>query len=569
MKITVFQALTLLAQKYHSTPACSDIYKKIKRLYLSGVQSDADKELLQSLLQDNKLSNYTISDDWTDINEDPVRRYFESTLCIHTLKTHIDFLNLDLLTANLNAICSHISNQLLSYRIAPIFNQLSFIRPMLRGNEKEFYEAINLLNQEDSLPFLKPEKHEDEQQKMQVWKQRKQKLSALTKITYAALGLASDNNKKLPLMDLFYDENSLFHDNQRGRITKIDPRTGRSQKIYSQAYGVMCSYMPLPQSDLLFANQPSNYPRPTDRSRFEPNNALVPKEHFATKVTPFVASISGTMLAQIRVYAHFVKRKTFVFNGPNEQQLPFYFKSLISFLIYFSGGHSLKEFVRVLELNQVQAEFETLPLFRKLNLEQLFKHDNEAAFEEAIKHTIIYNQRILARKSVHEELVKSTHILPTLKLNYFLKRYEKHKDEVKGLLHSTARTISLYTPPNQVNCITIIMQILHCSSLRAQLLQLANYFIKQLKALIARFEDCTAKSTDLKNLVNTTEECSALSHSIESTHEGLVQRYMQKASDDPLHHCCRLFSKNSLLLKQRILADSEVVESSLFNSQCH
>ena len=49
-------------------------------LYLKGVRTAGDREILSHLLQAPCLSDFEISDEISDIDNDPVRRYFEGQL---------------------------------------------------------------------------------------------------------------------------------------------------------------------------------------------------------------------------------------------------------------------------------------------------------------------------------------------------------------------------------------------------------------------------------------------------------------------------------------------------------
>ena len=67
MKITVFQALTLLANKYRDDLDNDATYQTIQSLYLSGVRSYSDAGTLDDLLEDPCLAGFVITTSKSDI----------------------------------------------------------------------------------------------------------------------------------------------------------------------------------------------------------------------------------------------------------------------------------------------------------------------------------------------------------------------------------------------------------------------------------------------------------------------------------------------------------------------
>lgn len=102
--LSVFQALTLLAEKYRHDEHKKNRFDFIKRIYLTGAHTAAYRESLKILLQDPYLKKFNISTTKHDINEDPVRRYFESHLAHNTLEASLDDLDILLLHENFHVI---------------------------------------------------------------------------------------------------------------------------------------------------------------------------------------------------------------------------------------------------------------------------------------------------------------------------------------------------------------------------------------------------------------------------------------------------------------------------------
>ena len=73
-------------------------------------------------------------------------------------------------------------------------------------------------------------------------------------------------------------------------------------------------------------------------------------------------------------------------------------------MLFSSGGHSFDEFLRVLQLSEIQSAFEEIPEFQGYSLDYLFKETQELVFEKAVEKTISYNQSILLKNKLHIEI---------------------------------------------------------------------------------------------------------------------------------------------------------------------
>lgn len=312
MNITVFQALTLLAQKYRKN---EEIYPKIKSLYLSGIETTDDKLLLNLLLDDDLLKEHRIQVTRLGINNDPVRRYFESHLCLQTLVISLDALEYD----SLNYYYYDVVNLIKKEGLWKNY-QLCLIKP---APEDEMYqirmentEGIRILNRLDSYQSLKP-KNMDEDDAMVVLTKRKSKLHLLANISFASWYLAN-MIRDLPL-NLYDQRRGHYNEVDRGRENRI------GQDVKSQTMGIMRSFMALSLDDALFSQQPANYIRPADQTTYVPG-AKQPDQAFRSLVTPFSNSISGTLLAQLKVMAQLVCIEDFVYSDC-KAQLKLYFKT--------------------------------------------------------------------------------------------------------------------------------------------------------------------------------------------------------------------------------------------------
>ncbi|MCX7116296.1 MAG: hypothetical protein NTW08_10395 [Gammaproteobacteria bacterium] len=411
MKITVFQALTLLAQAYRLDKEHNETYTKIKSIYLSGICFVEDRQTLDELLRDEKLSPYTISLDREDINEDPVRRYFESHLCHDTLATSLDALDEPLLDQYHESLFCRLYENQKSTLLSTIFSGTEQGGRLLAGTYKEYAETIRLLSRPDSFQSLKPKQAVNEKSPDVVLKERKAKMKQLSKCAAIAQWvIANDAFHSMPL-DLYELKNYVFDPIHRGRVPRHDPSIRQAQDVRSQAQGIMRPTMPLPRNDALLAEQPSQFTRPADLNTYVKEKSYLPDVIFGTLVTPFVCSISGTMLMQLSCLAQLLRERQLVYTPLKRTdthtllQLKLFIKCFIANLVHHSGGHSLLEFFCVFLLPETQKEFKSLIGFHELTLETLFKNDNEDAFEQAVEKTIAYNAAILQKKQLHAALL--------------------------------------------------------------------------------------------------------------------------------------------------------------------
>jgi len=408
IEITVFQALTLLAKEYrhHQT-----IYTQIESIYLTGARGKLAEYMLNALLDDPFLANYSISASKQAINNDPVRRYFESHLCHNTLATSLDFLDVELLEKHLNAIINRFEKE-----------DRAMLVPMIEGRStpsrpNEYSDGIAKLSKSSSYQSLQPEETSGRSTPEDVLGERKRKLALIAQCMYASMYVDEAlPSGEIPL-NIYFRPNSAYDDNHRGRTPRLDIdqlKQGHSaaphQTVCPHTLGIMRSFMPLPMGDALLAEAPSQYPRPADKFTYAKGSYAIPDQIFSNKVTPFVSSISGTMLIKLRVIAQLLRDKQFAFSASNNPknskniQLELFLKTHISYMIYHAGGHSLEEYIMVLNQAIVLQEFRNLAGFSDLTLINLFQNSNMPAFNKTIEQTIAYNENILLKKKLHAEL---------------------------------------------------------------------------------------------------------------------------------------------------------------------
>jgi len=423
--ISVFQALTLLAEKYGAQEYLHDDSAQrklecIKHIYLTGTISSTSRRNVEILLKDPLLTNFNVSAAKQDINKDPVRRYFESHLSHNTLATSLDELDILLLHENFHLIFALMHecdrDDFLS------FVEEQALRPHVYLDE--YLDALFQLNKPGSYQSLSPEETHGEWTPEDILDDRKQKLIMITKCMYASAWVNTQSpHSDLPLNIYNSRAESPYSPLNRGRKERLNlasPLEYPKQTVRPHTRGIMRSYMPLSQDDALFAEEPSNYSRPADQYTYMENRHLadsplsIPKIIFGNQVTPFVGSISGVMLMQLKVMAILVRENDLPFRADSENsiniQLELYMKSFVSYMLYNAGGHSLNEFLAVLDLMIVQNEFKSLVGFSCITLKQLFQDTNTTAFEKTMAQTIIYNNNIIQKKKLHTEL-KENHTI--------------------------------------------------------------------------------------------------------------------------------------------------------------
>jgi len=407
--ISIGQAL-LIVMDYHKKNESK--YEELKTLYLRGCFSKESHRRILRFLKEPILNHYHISSNAYITDADPSRRYFETHLALHTLKSQLSNIDLadivqhfetifQLLPSNGNKQVTFVfsakleqfqSNDYLPKEYSEILRKLSPNSSQEKetdiGQEKE--KKIDIETETSSeLPHFNEEE--------------KEKLRWMMKASYASLALTNFCNDQMPIA--IYNT-GFFHDKHRGRISKPD---ALQNQVKSRHFGIMKSVMPVPPGDIATSDVNSPFLRCADSQHFVPNSEWA-KMNFLKMVHPFSNSISGTLLSQLRVMKYLHSIDHFEFAGENK--LKNYLRCLITFLLYHSGGHSLYEFTALFSLPSVRAAFRFIPEFEHFNEETLFRTGNEKAFDQALSETISYNKVLLAKKNMHWEL---EHTIPRTK----------------------------------------------------------------------------------------------------------------------------------------------------------
>ena len=135
------------------------------------------------------------------------------------------------------------------------------------------------------------------------------------------------------------------------------------------------------------------------------------EEIFVQKIHPFVNSISGTFLAVIRTLLYLQQQGQLIPNiYADMQQCIGHVKAMMCAVGYISGGHSLIEYISVLQLpkfyginddNTMAALADALT--RNSSIEAMFGCDM-TSLDNVFEKVVSYNHVILAKKEINAEI---------------------------------------------------------------------------------------------------------------------------------------------------------------------
>jgi hypothetical protein len=369
------------------------------RLFTLGARSPEEKNVIMELLRHPLLSEYIVSTEPHVINEDAVRRYFETKLAETSLRYGLKKLNAFDLEKH------YIILKELIGQFEPRFkhrdNLKKFVFQKVGEDFRELYRYI-----------AKKTFSSDEMQQAAFGGDDWDKMRFLWFI-WSYSFVAAGYDKKLPLR--IYTE-GFFNEESRSRQDRYpDPQA----KMYSNNLGLFKSTMPTPAYSKMRTKATtvglvlSDYRTYTQGEWSEYS--------FSHLVHPYGNSISGTILVQLRVFAAIKNDKELLLRDPFvslqendgtplKEKLADYFRVFSALLLYGCGGHSWFEFLVPITLDKVREEFRDLPEFERLDMEYILFHNNEEAIKESIEETIQYSNHMLQRAKMHEQVQE----LPTL-----------------------------------------------------------------------------------------------------------------------------------------------------------
>lgn len=384
-KITPGQGLLLLIEYYQDD---SQKLNQLKKLYLSGAK-DGDRciAICDALLDEPLLKHYDLAIDEKSIDADPSRRYFETHLAYQTLKHHLSHIAIQDIYNLYLAISSLVDLQNVTHEDLNTINLVlrgEYVRPSFKRRENyEYGFYLKRLKNGSVYPEFSASKRE--------------KIKWIERVVY--MGLVNGWKYTNMPLDIYYT--ARFGSSERGRVDLIDDqRTTRNQ-----SFGLLKGHMPLSADDIAVSSSTFAHIKPADYATFDQDSEVV-QACFQQLVHPFSNSISGCFLLQLRVLARLHNDEQTVVTESLDAFTQ-WLRLSISSSLYYSGGHSLYEFAAVLALPEVQTFFQYMPGFSELDLDTLFYHGNELAFDEALAATLKYNGRLLKKQALHRELCES------------------------------------------------------------------------------------------------------------------------------------------------------------------
>lgn len=381
MKIIISpaQAVLMLIDRNQNDP---DLVRKLSEILLSGISTDEDREFLNQQLNNPLFHDYKVRFDYRTINEDPVKRYFETHLAYHTLRNKLGNLDVDLLRKQFEAVKNitfkKIVERLLPHAIPLIYKEINAALHGRSKNNNEYSAAFNAIQQGSMYADFS----EEEKEKI------------LMLIQSALLSTFSGKLNFLPV-DIY--GTGLFTEEIRGRRKHDDTQ----KEVGSRNIGLLKSYMPLPASDLAYVEDPSAYLRPADQFQLENPNTEWTSESFARLMHPFSSGISGTTLSNLRMLLYLKSKDQLEFE--DLQSFSEYFKLFASAMLYNAGGHSYYEFISTLtQVPELLDEYENfMPGVEQISMNSLLLDDNANAFNLALQEAIDYNKQIIRLRSVN------------------------------------------------------------------------------------------------------------------------------------------------------------------------
>ena len=381
-KITPGQGLLLLIQHYQDDP---NKVNQLKKLYLRGAcDGDSCIDLCTFLLEEPLLDDYELVIDEHSINADPSRRYFETHLAYETLQHQLPNMALRTLRYFYSKSAALVDQNISEHKrktINEVFKG-ECLEPSFHTKENRQINAYIKRIKEGSI-------FQD------LSENAREKIKWLVRINY--MGMVNGWRQTDMPIDIYRTHDWFVN---KGKIS----HTREQLSTGNQHFGLMKSYMPLARNDKALASIPFTHVKSTEYNHFDRDSELV-QACFQQLVHPFSNSISGLFLVQLRVMARLQQdNPKSTFTRSTEDFIQF-IRLFLSTSLYYSGGHSLYEYMFVLKMAEVQEAFQCIPEFSALDLADLFYHGNESAFEVALQRTIHYNAQLSERKAIHYELL--------------------------------------------------------------------------------------------------------------------------------------------------------------------
>lgn len=392
------------------------------QLCVLGARTDKDRQTMMELFEHPLLSEYVVSTQFDVINDDAVRRFLETKLAENSLKYGLKQLPLADLNSHLNALIN-------------LMNQLD---PNLR--DKEYFSKVMSEWLGDDYKALsrdlnREELSADETQKISFSQEDWVKMSFLWHIWIRSY-IVSGEEEFLPIK--IYNQ-GFFQEQHRSRQCRYELR---EEVMYSSNVGIFKSIMPTPAYSALRTKNITKGLVLSDYRMYQLGAWY--RYNYEYLVHPFVNSISGTILVQLRVLAA-IKRQMSLSSSllSSKNKLADYFRLFSALLLYGCGSHSWFEFLEPITLTAVREEFRDVPGFDELDMEYILFYNNKEAIYESIKESIQYNQHIVQRARFHFELKAKVDVINPVSDNN-----DHHIDLIIGVMKEGDREYDFWARHN-------------------------------------------------------------------------------------------------------------------------
>lgn len=399
--LTLGESLLLAIEACKKANLDQEILTQLNQLYLEGIKSETGKTFVKKLKAFFRSKNFVITSTPTLINNDPSRRYFETSLAYHILQTNAELLDH-------NSLCKFKQN--LKRRLYSTqgidYKQIRKIEKILNGEidekelnkyELEYAELTHRLLKNDYYGLSE--------------KACKNLYEIACSTILATLNTQVD--KALPA-NIYHD--SIFTMGMDGRGRMIKPS---NNAVRTTAKGLLKATSPLPLYDKI-VNPEEEYTDSTGHKRTKPSlflrsadqaNFMIESQwsqHLFSRQTQIYSNgISSTTLAQIRNLI-LQKRQGNPYFCEAFQE---YMTTFAALMLYNSGGHSFFEIFEVFKLGVSRELFPPESMaFQALSddtlMYQWLCEMQQACFEAALQSTFKYTHAILNKKILNAEFLK-------------------------------------------------------------------------------------------------------------------------------------------------------------------
>ncbi|RNC77118.1 hypothetical protein DA717_12040 [Piscirickettsiaceae bacterium NZ-RLO2] len=370
--------------------------KKISELLFNGrndKNGDEFDTLLNSVFSLYSGSNYEIVTEPQFISDDPVRRYFETQFAYHFINENLPNIDEEKLKNLIEQNLSYLKDKKNFSDFSKKFLNEEDFNVQIKSNIDKILSGVNgkigntsYAEYADAISNIKSNKNCGD-----FSPKDREKLENLIKLAFLSVRVTVYHNSLLPIN--IYNQ-GFYRD--RGRDNKSD-----QEKVISQNIGLMKSYHPLVESDPNFRDSPTNFTRAADGASFNLSSYWV-ESNFSRLVNPFSNSISGTMLAQLRVLADLSSKGQLDFQ---KGELFKYLHLFASTLLFYLGGHSYHEFLYPLKIYEVKDTFISLePKIYNYEISNILGNARSIN-QKVLDSTLEYFEKIELKSRLHNELI--------------------------------------------------------------------------------------------------------------------------------------------------------------------